>query len=246
MPALLKLTATELRLFLREPLLVFFTLAFPSVLVVLLGSLADFRTADPDVGGQRMIDIYVVIAVALVLAMMALQVTPSVLANYRDKGILRRLSTTPVRPILLLAAQLIMSLLTALVSVTLVLLIGRFAYDVPVPQKFPAFVLAFLLTATAVFAIGLFIAALAPTGKVGNAIGTLLFFPLMFFAGLWFPREAMSAGLRRIADLTPLGAGEQALHDAAAGAWPHLGSLAVLAGYVLVFGAAAARLFRWE
>ena len=96
------------------------------------------------------------------------------------------------------------------------------------------------------FAIGLVIAALAPSGKAGNAIGTVLFFPVMFFAGLWVPREAMPAILRRIGDFTPLGAGEQALRDATSGAWPHPGQVAVLAAYVVVCGLAAARLFRWE
>ncbi len=82
--------------------------------------------------------------------------------------------------------------------------------------------LAFLLAAVGVFAIGLFIAAVAPTGKAGNAIGTLLFFPSMFFAGLWTPREVMPGVLQRIGDFTPLGAGERALHDAMTGHWPNL------------------------
>jgi ABC-2 type transport system permease protein len=108
------------------------------------------------------------------------------------------------------------------------------------------FLVAFLFSAGALFAIGLFIAAVAKNGKAGNAIGTLLFFPVMFFAGLWTPREVMPAVLRRIGDFTPLGAGEHALFDAATGSWPHVGQLAVLAGYVVVFGLAAAKLFRWE
>jgi ABC-2 type transport system permease protein len=105
---------------------------------------------------------------------------------------------------------------------------------------------AFVLVATALFAVGLFIAAVAPTGKAGNAIGAITFFPVMFFSGLWLPREAMPAVLQRIGDYTPLGAGEHALHDAATGLWPHAGQLVVLVGYVAVFGLAAARMFRWE
>ena len=96
------------------------------------------------------------------------------------------------------------------------------------PGQLAGFVLAFLLSAAGVFALGLLIAALAPAGKAGNSIGTLLFFPLMFFAGLWTPREVLPEVLRRIADFTPLGAGERALHEATSGHWPTCVSLTVL------------------
>jgi ABC-2 type transport system permease protein len=240
------LIRAETRLFLREPMSAFFTLAFPGLLVGILGSIPDFRKPSADLGNVRVIDLYVPIALVLALAMLALQVTPSVLANYRDKGILRRLATTPVPPAALLGAQLVTSLGLALVSGVLIFGVGGIAFGVPLPRQLAGFLVAFVLAAGALFAVGLFVAALAPSGKAANAIGTLLFFPVMFFAGLWVPREVLPGVLRRIGDLTPLGAGEHALHDAATGAWPHLPQLAVLAGYVVVFGLAAARLFRWE
>jgi ABC-2 type transport system permease protein len=246
MNALAKLTRTEAKLFIREPAAVFFALAFPCIMLGILGSIPSFRQSDPHLGGGRVIDLYVTITVAFTLAMQALQLTPSVLANYRERGILRRLSTTPAQPAMLLAAQLASSLLTAVVATTLVLGIGRIAFAVALPRQFGGFLVAFVLTASALFAIGLFVAAVAPSGKAGNAIGGILFFPVMFFAGLWAPREVMPAALRRIGDFTPLGAGEQALRDAAAGFWPHAGQLGVLAAYIVVFGVVATRTFRWE
>lgn len=241
-----KLTASELRLYLREPMLVFFTLAFPSILVVILGSVPAFREPIDDLDGLRVIDLYAAIAIVLTLASLGLQAAPMVLATYRERGILRRLATTPARPVALLGAQLVMSLLTAIASVVLVLAIARVFFDVPLPRQPLGFVVAFLFSAGAAFAIGLFIAALARGGKAANTIGTLLFFPAMFFAGLWTPREVFPGVLRTIADFTPLGAAERAVQEALSGQWPAWGSLTVLVGYMLVFGSAAARLFRWE
>lgn len=246
MSVFLKLTRNELRLFLREPLVVFFSLLFPTILVVILGSIPDFREPSPDLGGATVISLYVGISLALSLAMLGLQFLPSVLASYREKGILRRVATTPVRPIVLLAAQMASSLLIAVVSGLLVIAVGRIVFGVGLPGQLPGFVLAYLLSAAGVFAVGLLIAALAPTGKAANSIGTLLFFPSMFFAGLWTPREVLPGFLQRIGDFTPLGAGERALHEAATGHWPQLLPIVVLVAYVVVFGAAAARLFRWE
>ncbi|HET6534399.1 MAG TPA: ABC transporter permease [Actinoplanes sp.] len=241
-----KLTGSELRLFLREPMAAFFGIAFPVVLVVILGSIPAFRVPSPDLGGLRVIDLYVPIAVALIIAMLGLQAAPAVLATYREKGVLRRLATTPARPAALLGAQLAMSVLIAVVSAALVLLVGRYVFGVPFPARFPAFALSFLLGMAAVLAVGLLIAASAPSGKAANAAGTFLFFPLMFFAGLWTPREVMPAVIQRIGDFTPLGAAERAMHEAATGSWPALIAVAVMTGYVVVFGLAAARLFRWE
>jgi ABC-2 type transport system permease protein len=246
MHAFTRLVRSEIRLYLRDPVTVFFSVFFPSVLVGILGCIPAFRESGPDTHGYRMIDLYVQIGIVLVLAVMGLQFTPAVLATYRERGVLRRLATTPAGPHRLLAAQLVTSLAAAVVSALLVLAVGRIAFGVPLPGN-PAYLLvAFLLAAGGVFAIGLLVAALAPSGKAGNAIGTLLFFPSMFFAGLWTPREVMPAVVQRIGDYTPLGAGERAVHDAATGVWPHTLSLVVLVGYLAVFGLAAARLFRWE
>jgi ABC-2 type transport system permease protein len=151
-----------------------------------------------------------------------------------------------VHPAKLLVAQLAANLLAFVASTALVLAVGRIVFDVPLPQQPGAYLVAFALATAALFAMGLFVAAIAPNGKAGNAIGTILFFPVMFFAGLYVPREVMPETLRRIGDLTPLGAGEHALRDAAAGLWPHTGQIAVLGAYIVVFGLAAARLFRWE
>ena len=241
-----KLVLAETRLFLREPVGVFFSLVFPSILVGILGFVPDYRKAEPDLGGLRVIDLYVTIAITLTLCMLALQLAPQALATYRERGVLRRMATTPVHPSRLLAAQLTTNLLVSLLSMALVLTVGRVVFNVRLPQQFVGFIVALVLAAGALFTIGLFIAAIAPSGKAGGAIGGILFFPVMFFAGLWFPREAMSATLRRIGDFTPLGAGVQALRDATAGSWPHAGQLLVLTAYIVVFGAAAVRFFRWE
>ena len=84
---------------------------------MVLGSIPAFREPDTELGGLRVIDLYVPIIVGFVLAMLAISVLPNYLATYREKGILRRLSTTPVPPSSLLQAQLAMGLAMALSAV---------------------------------------------------------------------------------------------------------------------------------
>lgn len=246
MSALYRLTTTETRLFFREPISVLFALVLPPVLLVVLGLIPSFRQAQESLGGLRLIDIYTPIVVAIAVTTLAITGLPQQFATYREKGILRRLKTTPVKPVAMLGALLIMSTLMSLVTLVVVLGIARFGFDVELPQQPVAYVLVYLLTALAMFSVGLLIAALAPRGGAASAIGLVLFFPMLFFAGLWIPRASMSDVLRTISDFTPLGAGVQSLQDAAAGDWPQLLHVAVMLGWTVVAGAVAARYFRWE
>jgi ABC-2 type transport system permease protein len=186
------------------------------------------------------------ILVGFVLAMLALNVLPPVLAGYRERGVLRRMHTTPVGPARVLAAQLIVTLLTAVVSVSALLLVARFAFGVVLPRQLAGFVLAAALAALALTGIGLFVTAAAPGARSANALGAAVFYPLVFFGGLFLPIATMPATLRHISHATPVGAAVTAMQDAAQGQWPHWWSLLTLLGYAVVAAAAATRLFRWE
>lgn len=246
MSALSKMTWNEMKLFVREPVAVFFAVLFPTLLVVILGCIPAFRVPNKDLGGLRVVDLYVPISIALSLALLALTALPSYLGTYREKGILRRLAVTPMPPARLLLAQMLTHLMMAIAAVALVIVVSRIAFDVAMPRQIIGYTVAFLLAAAALFAMGLLVAAIAPSGRSASSIGMIFYFPIMFFAGLYVPRAAMPLALQHIGDFTPLGAGVQALQDSMAGLWPQPLHLAVMAAYVIVFGVAAARLFRWE
>lgn len=246
MRTLSKLTMTESRLFMREPAGVFFVLVFPPLLLVILGLVPAFRKASEDLGGVRVIELYTPIVITVSIAMLALNALPQMFATYREKGILRRLATTPVRPAAMLIAQLIMCTALAVIMLVTVLAIARLAFDVTLPDQIAGYVLTYLLCVVSMLSLGLLIASLVSTGRGAGAVGSVLFFPVLFFAGLWLPRAGMPEVLRRISDFTPLGAGVQSLQDTAAGHWPQLLHVAVMLGWTIVAGGLAARYFRWE
>jgi ABC-2 type transport system permease protein len=240
------LTLTELKLFLRERSGPAFGVGLPLLLLIIFGNLPFYRERRADLGGLTLLDTYVPILVAFVLAMLALNVLPPTLAGYRENGMLRRLRTTPIGPFRVLAAQLIVTLLTAAVSVATVLLVARYAFGVVLPRQMAGFLLAAVLAAVALMCLGLLVTAAAPGARSANALGAFLFYPLVFFGGMFLPIPTMPATLRHISHATPMGAAVTALQDAAQGHWPHWLSLLTLFGYAVVAGLAAIRWFRWE
>ncbi|WP_405142914.1 ABC transporter permease [Sphaerisporangium sp. NBC_01403] len=246
--SLRKLALTETKLYLREPLTAFFALLLPLTLLLVLGSaIPGFRDPDPALGGERVVDTQLpAMMILLSVVTSAFSVIPTVLAVYRERGVLRRLSITPASPGSLLAAQLLLNLVTTVLATLLMILFGHLVLGTHVPARLPWFVLVFLLGLCAMFTLGLSIAAVVPNSRAAGGIGAIVMFPLLFLAGMWLPRELMPELLRRLSDFTPTGAFGQALRDTWAGASPQVLHLGVLAVWTLASGLFAARAFRWE
>ncbi|MDT0269897.1 ABC transporter permease [Streptomyces sp. DSM 44915] len=235
----------EARLYRRDPTNLL-AIALPPALLLVLGQVPMFREAEADLGGLRVIDLYVPVVVLIALVTAGLQVLPPTLTGYRELGVLRRMSTTPVRPATLLSAQMALNGAAALLSALLSLAVGRWALDVALPREAAGYALVLLLAAVACLALGAVVAALARTAKHASGIGTAVYFPALFCTGLWIPVRSMPDVLADVVAYTPFGAAAEALDRAAAGGWPAWSQLAVLVGWGVVASAAAVRWFRWE
>jgi ABC-2 type transport system permease protein len=237
---------TEARLLTREPAVIFWIVAFPSALLLILGLIPGFRESDASLGGRRVIDLYVPVAALLALIMAGLQAMPPILTGYRERGILRRMSTTPVRPLSLLGAQLVLLGGGAFCSAVLVVVIGRLVFGVDLPARLGGYLLALVLVTACSLALGGLICAVSRTQKAAQAIGSVVFFPSMFAAGVWLPVQTMPDLLRTIVTYTPFGAASAALDDAARGGWPGWAHLGIMALWTALLTAGAVRWFRWE
>lgn len=238
------LIVSEARLLLRDPISWLAAIALPSAILLIFGAIFAPHRPDPALGGLRWIDTFAPSLVVITTATLAIQTLPIRLATYREKGILRRLSTTPARPSRLLVAQLVIYSVTAVIGLVLLVIAGRLAFDIPLPANPIGYVAAFGLGMAGLLAIGLLIAAVAPSAGVATAIAVPLFFVVMFLGGVYLPRYLLPEVLVRIGELTPPGV--QGLQDAWLGAAPQLLPLAVLAAITVVGGVVASRVFRWE
>ncbi len=209
--AFAKLVPSEARLAWRQPVGLLVGLGLPVLLLVIFGFIPGFHKHRESLSGLSYFDVYVPTLIALVIAALAFFSLPTPLATYREQGILRRLSTTPVPPAWLLGAQLAVQAAIAVTALVILMVVGTTGFGLKTPVSLGGFTLTVVLSSAAVFAIGLLITGVARTAVAAGGIGWVVFFPLMFFAGLWVPLQELPSVVRDIGHYTPLGASVQAL-----------------------------------
>lgn len=247
MTVLTKLTAAEAKVFLRDPGAPAVVVGIPLALLLVFGLMPGANEPDPKYGGHSALATVIApMAVTILLAMLALTLFPNALATYREKGLLKRLSASPVPPSRLLAAQLLVNLAAAVVVVLLIAGVGGVVLGIPLPGNPGGFLLSIVLGALALFSVGLLIAALAPTGRAASGIGSAVFFPMLALGGVWVPKEQLPVFLQHVADVLPLGSTLNALRATWAGDSPELLQLGAMAVFAVGCTAIAVRVFRWE
>ncbi|CAM5276255.1 ABC transporter permease [Streptomyces atroolivaceus] len=254
MRALLKMVEVETKLFLRDSATVMFGVLFPAALLLGLGAIPALREASPETGGLRSIDVWAPTALVFGMVMIAVQHVPAVIATYRERGILRRLSTTPAHPRSVLLAQMIVAFASVFVSAALMIFLAWAVLDIAPPERPLEFLVAFVVGYAALLGLGMMSAAVVRTSSAANQIGTLLFVALMFFGGAFLPRVLMPDLLREVGEFVPPGlqaltaawSAEAGEITATAGGQPFWLQIAIMAGIAVIASAIAAKLFRWE
>ncbi len=202
---LTKITLVEAKLFAREPAPWLAGLLLPTIVLVAIGILFAPPAPDPALGGQRYIDLFVPSMIVLSLASLGVNTLPGRLARYRERGVLRRLSASPASPAELLVAQLVINAAVATAAVVLLIAVGNVAFGIPLPKDPLGFLAAFALGMSSLFALGLLVAAIAPTTGAATAMFLPLFVTVMFLGGVYLPRWLLPEFLVRIGDFTPPG-----------------------------------------
>jgi ABC-2 type transport system permease protein len=244
---LLSLLVANLRLYVREPIGAFFTLAFPVMLVLIFGTIYG-NEPQAMFDGRGSMDIAMPAYTALILGSVGLLGVAINTSSYREAGILRRFRMTPLRPLVYIAADVTANLLMTLAGMTGVLVVGWLLYRVRFEGQPASVFFAVVLSATAMFSVGYLIAGLAPSARSAQVIGMAVLYPMLFLSGAGIPLEVMPESVRAISDFLPLTYVVRLL----GGLWfgePWTSLLletGVLVGVLVVCTTVAVRLFRWE
>jgi ABC-2 type transport system permease protein len=141
--------------------------------------------------------------VAVLLMMVGVMLSASSIVREREKGTFEQLLVTPIDPVGLVLGKLLPYLAFGLVEASLVLVLMRFVFDVPIRGN-----LLFLLVMSVIYlfpllAIGLLISTRASTQMEAQQLAQSLLLPAIFLSGYIFPFDGLPLFLKFVGSLFP-------------------------------------------
>jgi ABC-2 type transport system permease protein len=248
MRGLWRLTWIELKIFVREPLGLIGTIAMPVVSFLVVGRLIGGRSrgASPRMESLMAVDLPVFAAILISLSAVLSLIT--IVAIYREGGILKRLRATPLAPVTILGAHVLVKLLLTAATLALLVLAGKRYYPAELHPPLLGGTAALLFSTASILSIGFVIASVVPTARFAQPVGTLILYPMIAISGLFIPIEALPPALRVLARLCPLTYAVSLLRGVLRGdSWAaHVPDALALVVVFAVSMALATRVFRWE
>jgi len=247
MYALTKYTWSEFKLFLREPVGAFFTLFFPLMMLFLFGTIYG-NEPSPFFNGYGSVDVSVPAYTAMIIGTTGIMNISITMSAYREKGILRRLRATPLRPQVILVAQVVVTFTMTTAGMLMLILAGNLFYNLRFDGNLWSITLAFILGSLSFFALGFVLAAVMPTARTAQVVGMAIFYPMLFLSGAGIPLELLPEGVRKFSTFLPLTHVVTLLRGLWIGeAWnQHITEVLVLVCVLLAGVLISAKAFRWE
>ena len=245
---LLTLTWLEIKIFVREPLGVIGTVGIPVLIFIVLGRMFAPRVGRPSAGPPDLISVDHPILAAILIALSAVLSLVTIIAIYREGGILKRLRATPLRSITILTAHVLVKLLFTAVTLAGMILAGKRYFPTGVDAPFVSFGIGLLYCTFCIVSMGFLIASVVPTARFAQPLGTLILYPMVAISGLFAPITALPPAMQFVARLLPLTYTVSLLRGIWRGdGWiAHAGDVAALGLIFLICTGVSARVFRWQ
>lgn len=237
----------ELKLSLRGMDMLIFAICMPVAIILLIGTIYGNQTAFTGAEYTFLQQSFGAVSTIAICAG-GLMGLPLVVADYRNKKILKRFKVTPVRPLMILMVEVAIYSIYSLVSLGLIYLVSFLFFDFQLVGFFIIFFLSFLLVMLSMFSIGMMVGGVAPDIKAASMIASILYFPMLIFSGATLPYEVMPKNLQTFANILPLTQGIKLLKATSLGLpldnifFP----IILLISIIVVCTLLSLKLFQWE
>lgn len=247
MKTLSEITYIEFKLFLRTFMNVFFSLVFPSMMLLIFGGIYGNEPSEL-FNGYGTVDVSVPAYTAMIIAVTGIMSLPLAVSGYREKKILKRLKATPINPTYILVSQILINLIMTFVGMIILFIVGKILFDLHFMGDVFEMSAAFLLSTLSMFSIGFVIASFAPNMKFATAIANIVYFPMLFLTGATLPLEIMPDVMIDISKAIPLTYAVEFLKGIWLGKdWTDFTKeIWILVGILAVCTAISVKKFKWE
>jgi ABC-2 type transport system permease protein len=151
----------------------------------------------------RFIEFFVPGIIAMAAMTASLFGAVNVNAELRQKGVVRKLSTTPITRTEWILSNILYQIILAILATMVILLVSYTVFHVSL--RIDAWLLLFVvLDVFAFVGLGMMLTRVAKEAESAAAAANAFMFPMMFLSGTFFPVEMMPEFLQRIARLLPL------------------------------------------
>jgi ABC-2 type transport system permease protein len=208
-----------------------------------------FQARSVDSSSLTYIDFLLPGILALSIMISAVIGLSTVLVNWRQRGILRRLKLTPIPLAEFFAARITASLVVAVMQVVVLLAFGRLVFGIHISSTAWAAVPVALAGCLCFLAMGFAIGSVVSNPETGDAVSNVITNPMMFLSGTFFPVAAMPSFVQAIARVLPLYYMANGLRDTTVRglSLTHVApDIGVLLAATAVLALVALRSFRWE
>jgi ABC-2 type transport system permease protein len=247
MRGIAQLAWTEFKLNLRDLLMVFWSIAFPCLWLLIMTVIIGVPIPGFDYQGLNYASIVFPAGISLVILSASFIGIPQTLTSYRENGILRRLRATPVKTSTLSLGFSISQVAVVVLGVLVLFALSRIFLRVRILGSKAAFIGVLALGMLTFLAIGCAICSIAGSFRKANIIIWTAFSPMLMLSELFLPITILPSWLQPVARALPLTPVNTLLRDIVFGApLKDLWRFGVLAAWTALAAIATIRFFRWE
>jgi ABC-2 type transport system permease protein len=247
MRGLWQLTLAEFRLNLRNPMMVFWSIAFPVLWMSLFGAIFSEPMPGYEYVGLSYANFLLPGGIAIVILASAFIGMPIALTTYKETGVLKRLRVTPLKTSTLALGFTFSQFIFIAIGIIVLFIVGKLAFDVQVLGSWAVLIGVIIFGMLTFLALGGAIGSLVGSWRAAAVITQIIFIPMLFLSDMFMPISIFPAGLQPICKALPLTPLNIVLRDIVYGVpLDNLWQLWIMAGWLVAGAIITVRFFRWE
>jgi ABC-2 type transport system permease protein len=142
--------------------------------------------------------------IGTILTMTMVMMTALAMTRERERGTMENLLATPVRPIEVMAGKIVPYIVVGYVQVTIILLVAKLLFGVPMVGSLALLSLALIVFIAANLAVGFTFSTLAKNQLQAMQMAFFFFLPSILLSGFMFPFRGMPEWAQWLGEVLPL------------------------------------------